>query len=143
MNVAQLFQFGLPPFGFVHVDRVVEVVHQVARYLTERGYLKRDSSGPSRLCMGLVESRIRVGSPNFGLFSREDVKFRGGDNGRSQLGQTAKVIRPTPNVDVNISENENLRSNLLIKEEAAPESYATSIDLLIFQAGISGSRECS
>jgi hypothetical protein len=38
---------------------------------------------------------------------------------------------------------DQLKNTVLIEKEAAPESDATSIDLLFVQAGFSGSRERS
>lgn len=98
---------------------MVKVGQQVTTYFTQRGNLKSNRPGPSRLSISLGYPSIRVLRPRLGIFIREDIEFGYSDTGERNLRLTSKVIRPAPRTDQQV--------DMRVKEAFKPTCRTRSI----------------
>jgi hypothetical protein len=113
------FELSLLPFRLVHVDGIVEEVHQVTGDLAQLGNLQGDCARPGRLRMCLTDSRVCHGTPSLGVFVGKHFKLGDRDDGVVQLRQPAEVVTPA-----------------LVEQEAAPESDAPGVLLVLVHVAV-------
>jgi hypothetical protein len=133
VNVAQSLQFDLlgPLLRF---DRIVEVHHQVIGNLAKACNLEGNSPCPRRLRMRLIEARVGICCPGCSIFIGKDIEFGNSNDTRRKLRKPTKVVRPA-SYSGQYATACQAKMDLLVEQEAAPESDAAGIDFFFIQTG--------
>lgn len=79
------FELSLLPLRLVHVDGIVEEVHEVAGDLAQLRDLQSDCARPGGLRMCLADTRVGDSTPGLSILIGKDFKLRDRDYGVVQL----------------------------------------------------------